>query len=91
MAHYLTSIMISNNKSGFFMGYSIKDIIYQGEKSGVHNWQTLSGQNFYWHPDWLHIAEDLTGHKATASIQAEGTKATQNEAEQTIVKHLNKS
>lgn len=72
------------------MGYSIKDIIYQGEKSGVHNWQTLSGQNFYWHPDWFHIAEDLTGHKATAHIQADGDKATQSEAEQAIVKHLNR-
>ncbi|UXM83983.1 hypothetical protein N7V09_21335 [Shewanella seohaensis] len=48
------------------------------------------GQEFYWHPDWLHIAEDLTGHKATAHIQADGDKATQSEAEQAIVKHLNR-
>ncbi|MGL4713501.1 MAG: hypothetical protein ACRCWP_13360 [Shewanella sp.] len=72
------------------MGYSIKDIIYQGEKSGVHNWQTLEGSHFYWHPDWFHIAEDMTGHKAATAIEMGGNKATQREAEQSIVAHLNK-
>ncbi|GMA80589.1 hypothetical protein GCM10025855_01220 [Shewanella glacialipiscicola] len=56
------------------MGYSVKDLIYQGEKSGVHNWQTLEGSSFYWHPDWLHIAEDITGYSATATIAADGKK-----------------
>ncbi len=73
------------------MGYSVKDLIYQGEKSGVHNWQTIEGSSFYWHPDWLHIAEDITGYSATATIAADGKKATQNEATQTIVDHLNKN
>lgn len=73
------------------MGYSIKDLIYQGEKSGVHNWQTLEGASFYWHPDWFHIAEDMTGHNATVTIHIDGDKATQSEAEQSIIKHLNKS
>ncbi|ABM23391.1 MULTISPECIES: hypothetical protein [Shewanella] len=71
------------------MSFSIKDLIYQGEKSGVHNWQTLEGMSYYWHPDWLHIAEDMTGHKATAAIDINGEKATQSEAEQAIVQHLN--
>lgn len=73
------------------MGYSIKDLIYQGEKSGVHNWGTLEGKSFYWHPDWFHIAEDMTGHMATTTIDKQGEKATQSEAEQSIIKHLNKS
>lgn len=72
------------------MKYSLGDLIYQGEKSGVHNWDTMSGSSFYWHPDWLHIAEDMTGHKAAATIESGADKATQAEAADTIVKHLNK-
>ncbi|GIU06011.1 hypothetical protein [Shewanella morhuae] len=73
------------------MGYSVKDLIYKGEKAGVHNWQTLEGASFYWHQDWLHIAEDMTGYSATANIDTDSEKATQNEAAQTIVNHLNKN
>lgn len=72
------------------MKYSVSDLIYQGEKAGVHNWDTLSGNSFYWHPDWLHIAEDMTGHKAAAQIETAEQTATQSQAEHTIVKHLNK-
>ncbi|BCV39182.1 hypothetical protein [Shewanella algae] len=71
------------------MGYSIKDLVYNGETHGVHNWSTLEGSQFYWHPDWLHIAEDITGHKATAYIQAKAAKASHEEAKATIVQHLN--
>ena len=72
------------------MSYSIGDLIYQGETSGVHNWDTLSGSSFYWHPDWLHIAEEMTGHSATAQIETSEKKATKAEAAAAIVKHLNK-
>ena len=72
------------------MKYSVSDLIYQGETSGVHNWDTLSGSSFYWHPDWLHIAEDMTGHSATAHIEPSAEKATKAEAAETIVKDLNK-
>ncbi|ARD23528.1 MULTISPECIES: hypothetical protein [Shewanella] len=72
------------------MKYSMSDLIYQGEKAGVHNWNTVSGNSFYWHPDWLHIAEDMTGHKATAKIETTAKVATQQQAQDTIVKHLNK-
>lgn len=71
------------------MKYSVKDLIYQGEKGGVRNWNTLAGSSFYWHPDWLHIAEEATGISATAEIQHETEKATETEAAEAIVKHLN--
>jgi cell wall assembly regulator SMI1 len=72
------------------MKFSSGDLIYQGEKSGVHNWNTVSGTSFYWHPDWLHIAEDMTGHSATAKLDVAKGKATKADAEKTIISHLNK-
>ncbi|PKG78822.1 hypothetical protein CXF80_11185 [Shewanella sp. Actino-trap-3] len=71
------------------MKYSTSDLIYEGEKSGVHNWNTVSGTSFYWHPDWLHIAEDMTGHNAMAHITPSKDKADKSDAENAIVKHLN--
>ncbi len=71
------------------MSYKIQDLIYQGEKGGVRNWSTIGGASFYWHPDWLHIAEEATGISATANIECTKEKATENEAAETIVKHLN--
>ncbi|WP_133408501.1 hypothetical protein [Parashewanella tropica] len=45
------------------------NIVYNGELSdGVHNWQSISGSHYYWHPDWMHIAEDITGHKAVTPL-----------------------
>ncbi len=38
--------------------YNENDIQYKGESNGVHSWSTSSGQPYYWHPDWLHVAED---------------------------------
>ncbi len=40
--------------------YNENDIQYKGETNGVHAWSTPSGQPYYWHPDWLHVAEDAT-------------------------------
>lgn len=66
------------------------DLIYQGEKSKVHNWNTISGTSFYWHPDWLHIAEDITGHSARVELDITKGKATKSDAEKAIIKYLNK-
>ncbi len=71
------------------MSYSIEDLIYKGEKSGVHGWNTLAGATFYWHPDWLHIAEDITGHSAMTGITPAKGKPNKADAETAIVKHLN--
>jgi cell wall assembly regulator SMI1 len=72
------------------MRVNTSDLIYQGEKSGLHNWNTFSGTSFYWHPDWLHIAEDMTGHKALEKIDTPKGAATKADAENAILKHLNK-
>ncbi|MGI2176999.1 hypothetical protein [Shewanella frigidimarina] len=72
------------------MKVNTSDLIYQGEKAGVHNWDTFSGTSFYWHPDWLHIAEDMTGHKALEKIDIAEGEATKADAEKAILKHLNK-
>jgi len=71
------------------MLYKVSDLIYQGEKGGVRNWNTISGNSFYWHPDWLHIAEEATGMTPTTSIECTEEKATESEAAEAIIKHLN--
>ncbi|WP_394390075.1 hypothetical protein [Shewanella woodyi] len=71
------------------MKYSIGDLVYQGETAGVHNWNTISGTSFYWHPDWLHIAEEATGVTPTAQITLPNNQISQTDAEQTIINHLN--
>ena len=72
------------------MKYSLGDLVYQGETSGVHNWNTLAGTSFYWHPDWLHIAENMTGHTPAIAMEPSDSKPTKNDAAAVIVKHLNK-
>ncbi|MEZ9820373.1 hypothetical protein AB4238_07085 [Shewanella sp. 10N.286.45.A1] len=72
------------------MKYSLGDLVYQGETSGVHNWDTLSGTSFYWHPDWLHIAENMTGHTPAIPMEPSDNKPTKDDAAAAIVKHLNK-
>ena len=72
------------------MKFTDSDLIYQGEKSGLHNWNTADGKSFYWKTDWLNIAEDMTGHKALGKIETSTGKATKTDAEKAIVKHLNK-
>ncbi|WP_194435501.1 hypothetical protein [Vibrio fluminensis] len=49
--------------------YNEDDIQYKGESNGVHTWTTPSGQPYYWHPDWLHIAQEATGHHPKAEIE----------------------
>ena len=68
------------------MSRDIDKLIYNGEKDGVHNWESMSGMHFYWHPDWLHIAEDMTGHKAAISMNKDN--ATHHDAAKLLSKHL---
>lgn len=63
---------------------------YKGESNGVHSWTTPSGQPYYWHPDWLHIAEDATGSHPKQKIDVEQNQApTEKHAVSAILKHLN--
>lgn len=64
---------------------------YKGESNGVHSWTTPSGQPYYWHPDWLHIAEDATGSHPKQKIDVEQDQApTEKHAVSAILKHINK-
>jgi hypothetical protein len=70
--------------------FTVKDIEYYGESDGVHKWQASSGQPYYWHPDWLHVAEDETGlHPKQALEVDDNESATKEHATTAIVKHLN--
>ncbi|MBE4466133.1 hypothetical protein HJ014_15810 [Vibrio parahaemolyticus] len=70
--------------------YNENDIKYKGETNGVHTWSVPSGQPYYWHPDWLHVAEDATGShpKEKLDVQA-GDTPTQKHALKAILKHMN--
>ncbi|EGR2795592.1 hypothetical protein BOO29_05615 [Vibrio navarrensis] len=70
--------------------YNADDIQYKGESNGVHSWSTPSGQPYYWHPDWLHIAEDATGSHPKQKLEIEsGVQATKTHALKAIVKQVN--
>ncbi|EGU37677.1 hypothetical protein VII00023_07024 [Vibrio ichthyoenteri ATCC 700023] len=70
--------------------YNENDIEYKGETNGVHTWTTPLGQPYYWHPDWLHIAEDATGTHPKAEIEtAANEQPTEKHALKAILSHLN--
>ncbi|AIV05989.1 MULTISPECIES: hypothetical protein [Vibrio] len=70
--------------------YNENDIQYKGESNGVHSWSTTSGQPYYWHPDWLHVAEDATGSHPKQKIEVESAEApTEKHALKAILKHMN--
>ncbi|MCW8327993.1 hypothetical protein MD588_04160 [Photobacterium sp. SDRW27] len=72
------------------MKYKAQDLNYNGENCGVHNWITEQGKSFYWHPNWLHIAEDETGLRGKHELsETEGGKGTKELAVTAILKHLN--
>ncbi|GAL03615.1 hypothetical protein JCM19237_6509 [Photobacterium aphoticum] len=72
------------------MKYEAKDLNYKGESCGVHNWITDEGHSFYWHPDWVHIAEDQTGiHPKEKLDVKDNEKGTRAHAISAIIKHLN--
>ena len=55
--------------------YNENDIQYKGETNGIHAWSTPSGQPYYWHPDWLHVAEDATGSHPKQKLEVESSEA----------------
>ncbi|WP_044362143.1 hypothetical protein [Vibrio fluvialis] len=73
--------------------FKIEDLYYNGVKDGVHSWDHPYASNpYYWHPDWLHIAEDATGlHPKQPLEVADGEEATEEDAKEAIVKHLNEN
>ncbi|PKF49969.1 hypothetical protein [Enterovibrio nigricans] len=72
--------------------FKLEDLKYRGESNGVHSWNLAHGQPYYWHPDWLHVAEDITGQVPLAEGHLdvkEGEKATHEHALRAILKHIN--
>ncbi len=71
--------------------FTMDDLSYQGVHQGVHSWDHPEGNNpYYWHPDWLHIAEDALGVHPKAELDVpEGEAATPEHAKAAIIKHLN--
>ncbi|EPH5594186.1 hypothetical protein ACS2QE_001178 [Vibrio alginolyticus] len=70
--------------------YNEEDIKYKGESNGVHSWSSPSGQPYYWHPDWLHVAEDATGTHLKQKLEVEKTEVpTEKHALKAILKHMN--
>ncbi|MCL9781150.1 hypothetical protein M9194_06885 [Vibrio sp. S4M6] len=65
-------------------------IDYHGESNSVHSWTSPHGQPYYWHPDWLHIAEDALGAKPLEKIDvSQGEKPHKKHAIKAILKHVN--
>jgi len=70
--------------------YNEEDIKYKGESNGVHSWSSPSGQPYYWHPDWSHVAEDATGTHPKQKLEVEKTEVpTEKHALKAILKHMN--
>lgn len=71
--------------------FTMDDLSYRGVHEGVHSWDHPEGNNpYYWHPDWLHIAEDALGVHPKAELDVpEGEAATPEHAKAAIIKHLN--
>ncbi|OLQ93852.1 hypothetical protein BIY21_10550 [Vibrio ponticus] len=71
--------------------FTMDDLSYNGVHQGVHSWNHPGGDNpYYWHPEWLHIAEDAMGlHPKKQLNIPDGETATAEHAKQAIVEHLN--
>lgn len=71
--------------------FKIEDLNYNGVQDGVHSWDHPQGQQpYYWHPDWLHVAEDLMGIHGRKELDLkEGESPTIEHAKQAIVDDLN--
>lgn len=70
--------------------FTMDDLSYRVVHQGAHNWDHPEGNNpYYWHPDWLHIAEDALGFHPKAELEVPGGEtATEEHAEAAIIKHL---
>ncbi|MFA0439828.1 hypothetical protein BCU70_11120 [Vibrio sp. 10N.286.49.C2] len=70
--------------------FTESDIHYRGESNGVHKWEASNGQPYYWHPDWLHVAEDETGLHPKEKLNITDTIPPSKEhAVSAVVRHLN--
>ncbi|EKL9830075.1 hypothetical protein [Vibrio alginolyticus] len=71
--------------------FTMDDLSYRGKHKGVHSWDHPgSTPPYYWHPDWLHIAEDALGEHKKADLEVpDGETATEEHAKAAILKHLN--
>ncbi|MGR5237639.1 hypothetical protein [Vibrio alfacsensis] len=71
--------------------FTMDDLSYRGTHKGVHSWDHPDSDTpYYWHPDWLHIAEDALGvHKKADLDVPDGESATEEHAKAAIIKHLN--
>lgn len=55
--------------------FTMDDLSYRGAHKGVHSWDhPASTTPYYWHPDWLHIAEDALGVHKTADLSFQKVK-----------------
>ncbi|PFG56420.1 hypothetical protein ATG66_2753 [Vibrio sp. ES.051] len=71
--------------------FTMDDLSYRGAHKGVHSWNHPGSKTpYYWHPDWLHIAEDALGERKKADLEVpDGETATEEHAKTAIVKHIN--
>ncbi len=71
--------------------FKIEDLSYNGIQNGVHSWIHPQGQQpYYWHPDWLHIAEDITGLHGRKDLDIRvGETANEEHAKQAIIDQMN--
>ncbi len=73
--------------------FRMEDLNYRGLKDGVHSWDHPEAPDpYYWHPDWLHIAEDALGLHPKQQIDVNSRQqATKDDAEKAIIQHLEDS
>ncbi len=73
--------------------FRMEDLNYRGLKDGVHSWDHPEAPDpYYWHPDWLHIAEDALGLHPKQQIDVKSRQqATKDDAEKAIIQHLEDS
>ncbi len=71
--------------------FRMEDLNYRGMKDGVHSWDHPEAPDpYYWHPDWLHIAEDAIGIYPKQNLDIkDDEQATEEDAMKAIIKHLN--
>ncbi|MBA5761623.1 hypothetical protein H2O73_04620 [Vibrio sp. 404] len=71
--------------------FTMDDLSYNGVHQGVHSWNHPDSANpYYWHPEWLHIAEDAMGLHPKIKLEVpEGHIASEEHAKQAIIDHLN--
>ena len=63
------------------MSFEPGNINYRGKSGDVYHWSVGEHNSFYWHKDWMHIAEDMTGLYKKAELDIpEGEQPTERDA-----------